>query len=204
MTLVIFALPEESAAFRRRLGRGENARVKICHSGIGAEAARAALARIAAQEQSTAPFRVISAGFAGALIVGLERGTMVTASNLGAPIFGVRAVRFLAAKAIIESAAERAALHAATGAEAVDLESGALAEMCAARGWPFAVLRVISDSVREPFPVAARWLAGPRWRLVAHLLAHPRALPAFARFARDGQRGGARLAEALRRELERP
>ncbi len=61
----------------------------------------------------------------------------------------------LAAEAMIGRAADKAALFAASQAEAVDLESGAVARVAAAAGLPFAVLRAVADSAAQNLPPAA-------------------------------------------------
>jgi adenosylhomocysteine nucleosidase len=82
---------------------------------------------------------VVSFGVAGALREGLPAGTVIDATRVvdesgavlweGGPL-GVRGARegtILGAGRIVDDAAERRRLHEATGADAVDLESGPLA-----------------------------------------------------------------------------
>lgn len=52
--------------------------------------------------------------------------------------------------------AAKATLHLATGADAVDMESGIAAEVAALRDLPFAALRIISDDAFDTLPHAAR------------------------------------------------
>jgi hypothetical protein len=96
---------------------------------------------------------VVSFGLAGALHEALSVGDVLDATRVvdasgatlweGSPL-GVRGARngvVLASDVLVHDAAERARLHATCGADAVDMESGALA-----RGGVLAgVLRVISD-----------------------------------------------------------
>ncbi len=53
-----------------------------------------------------------------------------------------------------DSAAKRA-LFGATGAQAVDLESGAVASVAVAHGLPFAVVRAVCDPAERDLPPAA-------------------------------------------------
>jgi hypothetical protein len=55
---------------------------------------------------------------------------------------------------VLATVAEKAAAYAA-GADAVDLESAAVARTAAAAGLPFAVLRAICDEAGRPLPRAA-------------------------------------------------
>ena len=60
-----------------------------------------------------------------------------------------------AARTILEDAAAKTALHGATGALAVDMESEVAARFAAARGLKLAALRVISDDASHTLPPAA-------------------------------------------------
>ena len=57
---------------------------------------------------------------------------------------------------MVVDAAAKAALHARTGALAVDMESHVAAHFAANRGLPFAALRVISDGADRALPRAAQ------------------------------------------------
>ena len=98
--------------------------------------------------------RLVSFGIAGALREGLPVGTVIDATRVvdesgavlweGGPL-GVAAARtgtILGATRIVDDPAERARLHAATGADAVDMESGALARSGRLAG----CIRAISDT----------------------------------------------------------
>lgn len=61
----------------------------------------------------------------------------------------------LAAQDIVPTALEKRDLCRATGAHAVDLESGAVARVALAHGLPFAVLRAICDPANCSLPPAA-------------------------------------------------
>ena len=74
------------------------------------------------------------------------------ASRLSAPRRGV----FLGGDTIAATAAQKAELHRATGAIAVDMESHRAARAAQRRGLPFAVARVISDAAGRTLPRAAR------------------------------------------------
>jgi adenosylhomocysteine nucleosidase len=101
--------------------------------------------------------RVVSFGLAGALHDGLRVGEVLDATRVvdehgatlwaGSPL-GVRGAReatVLASDALVHDAAERRRLHEASGADAVDMESGVLARS----GRLVGVLRVVSDGVES-------------------------------------------------------
>jgi adenosylhomocysteine nucleosidase len=98
--------------------------------------------------------RLVSFGIAGALSGDLPIGTVIDATRVvdetgtvlweGGPL-GAAAARpgtILGASRIVDDPAERARLHACTGAEAVDMESGPLARSGRLAG----CLRAISDT----------------------------------------------------------
>ena len=101
---------------------------------------------------------LVSFGFCGALVPGLEPGTLLTARRVvdaegtvlweGEPLDVPGALRAVicAAKAVANEPAERLELAERSGAVAVDMESGALASTGRLAG----VLRAVSDAAEEP------------------------------------------------------
>ena len=112
---------------------------------------------------------VLSFGFAGGLKPGLPPGRLVVATALDPPDIApdplwaaLIAARTGAARGtlassdtVLDSPEAKRRLHEATGALAVDMESGVAARFAAARGLPFAALRAISDSAEEALPASA-------------------------------------------------
>jgi adenosylhomocysteine nucleosidase len=98
--------------------------------------------------------RLVSFGIAGALAPDLPVGTVIDATRVvdesgavlweGAPLgaTSARTGTILGASRIVDDPAERARLHAQTGAEAVDMESGPLARS----GRLVGCLRAVSDT----------------------------------------------------------
>jgi adenosylhomocysteine nucleosidase len=91
---------------------------------------------------------------------------------------------------VLATVAQKRAVFAATGAVAVDLESGAVAQVAATHGLPFAVLRAICDPAGRDLPpaaLAALDTAGAigLLRVLTSLLRHPLQLPALLRLAGD-------------------
>ena len=99
--------------------------------------------------------------------------------------------------------AAKAKLHAESGGLVIDLESGAVAEACAAKGVPFAILRAVADPAERAIPeFALKGLAedGRTQALpvILGLLARPWALPALLGLARDNRAALASLGAAAR------
>ena len=147
---------------------------------------------------------VLSIGLGGALVDGLAPGDWVIGGGgragaawrerLHALLPGARIGPVHADGMMIADAAAKRALHAATGAIAVDMESHVAGRVAARHGLPFAILRVISDGVDHGLPPAAQ--AGMRpdggmaiGAVLASLARHPGQLAALLRTARDAERG---------------
>ncbi len=102
---------------------------------------------------------------------------------------------------ILATAAAKAALHARTGAVAVDLESAAVARIAARCVLPFAVLRAVCDPAGRDLPRAAVAALDGQGRIgalrvVAAILARPGDIPGLIALGRDAAR--ARLALVTR------
>lgn len=158
-------------------------------------------------EQGSGKPLLLSFGVCGALAPALRAGDLLIASEviadgrvypidahwtaqLAAALPAARLASITAGDSMIGSIAEKRALHAATGAAAVDMESHSVAEAAARHGLPFAVVRAVSDTAGHTLPPAA--LAGlkpdgsPDIGAVLRALARdPSQLPALIRTARD-------------------
>ncbi len=101
---------------------------------------------------------------------------------------------------LVASAAAKRALHAATGAALVDMESHGVAAAAAARDLPFLAVRAVADPAGRAVPWCARAGVTPDGRtrplmVLGRLCWHPWELPALIGLARDA----ARALAALRR-----
>jgi adenosylhomocysteine nucleosidase len=110
----------------------------------------------------------------------------------------------LAGTAIAVTMAQKAALFTASHADAVDLESGAVARAAKAHNVPFAVLRAIADPAGANLPPAALIALDSGGaigisRVLASVLRHPQQIPALLQLARDAQAARKALAARLRR-----
>jgi adenosylhomocysteine nucleosidase len=96
----------------------------------------------------------------------------------------------------------KAALRAATGAVAVDMESAAILEAAAARGCSSLVVRAVSDDAREALPDELMRLMGADGRIRGSgilALARPRVLSHVLRLRRSTRRALATVADSLAR-----
>ena len=207
--LVTFAVPDESRAFVAASERGP---VVVVHTGVGdSPDGRRRLDDVL---QEDTPRLVVSAGYAGALRPDLRVGDLILGENFSDSGL-LAAARPLLAKepchvgalttqaVVAETAVAKSTLHTATGALAVDMETGWIAEACARAGVPLLALRVISDAAGQSFPVPnavlfdavrqrPRYVALPAW-----LLLHPWRIVPFAGFVRGLGPARMRLGRAL-------
>jgi len=201
-TLVFFALKEEAGAFRLRVaGRAD---LRLVVTGIGRENA----ARVAVQELERArPERVLTCGFAGGLNPHLTAESVIFETEderlrtrlLGA---GARPGRFYCTDSIMVTAREKAALYGRTGADAVEMESAAIRELCRARQIPVATVRVISDTAGEDLPVDFNELSRPDKsvdvpHLITYVLRRPRLISPLLQLQKRTRSAAERLAAVL-------
>jgi hopanoid-associated phosphorylase len=154
---------------------------------------------------------VISFGVCGALAPALRPGDLVVASAVrdGREKFQTDAAwtRAIAKRlpdatsgsiagsdAMLATAEAKAALHASSGAVAVDMESHIAARFAAAHGLPLAVLRAVSDGADHALPPAAQRGMGPDGSMdigavLAALARDPRQLPALIRTGIEAEKG---------------
>jgi adenosylhomocysteine nucleosidase len=144
--------------FNKMTHLGENAAIWLC--GMGEEAAREAAEGLRAGGATS----LMSWGLAGALDSRLRPGDLILPESIyaGRPLqidlnwrarlsmllpdsFSVTGGILAASKQVLTSASAKNDLAQATGACAVDMESGAVAEAAARAGIPLLVVRAISD-----------------------------------------------------------
>jgi adenosylhomocysteine nucleosidase len=190
--LILFALEREAAPLRR-LARGLP-HVKVHATGVGRKAAGEATKRLLAQEPL--PALVIAAGFCGALVPALRVGDVVTSP------------RIFTADHVVGTPAEKRLLAAQHDADAVDMESAAVAEACAARGVPFRAVRAVSDTADTALsPDLVRLLSGGNvspWKAIKALVRRPALLGEFLRLARDTKLASRNLATELMKIVTPP
>ncbi|CAN5366792.1 hypothetical protein BH09PSE3_BH09PSE3_14640 [soil metagenome] len=145
---------------------------------------------------------ILSSGIAGAVAPGLMAGDIVIDGDYAdalRPFFpDARFGKILGSDAIVATVSAKNALHAETGALAVDMESHIAARVAARHRLPFAALRVISDTASETLPPAA--LIGMRpdggmaiGAVLGSLVRNPTQLPALIRTGMSAGRAFRRL-----------
>jgi adenosylhomocysteine nucleosidase len=200
---VTFAVKEEAAPFLRATKTAAHLRAWI--TGMGRENARHAAQTMLAQ---TRPDWVITAGFAGGLDPRLTAGTVIYSAPAGSPLeskleaAGARRARFHCAARIAVTAGEKALLRRQTGADAVEMESSVIEEVCGQWNIPCATVRVISDTAEEDLPLDFNQLLTPGFgihfgKLARELLFAPGKIAALIRLQRRTASAARKLAGVL-------
>jgi adenosylhomocysteine nucleosidase len=149
---------------------------------------------------------LVSFGLAGGLDPVLRPGMVVVPglvlsdaevlradAGLAARFGGLTEHVLLAGSVVAGDAAAKRRLHEATGAHAIDLESGAVAAVARAHGLPFVSVRAICDPAERDLPPAAlvaldRTGAIGLLAVLRSVLAHPGQIPALLALAGDAAR----------------
>lgn len=202
---VICGARAEAAA----LGRlGRDPRLMVVFSGARPERAETG-ARACVKAGCRA---LLSFGTAGGLVPGLAAGALLApgavlaengARSATAPwlVPEGAAGDLWGSERLVADPAEKAALHAATGAVALDMESHRVAMVAAGAGVPFGVLRAVLDPAGRVLPPPAAAALGPDGEsrpgaLALALLRHPRQTGAILALGRDFRAARAALAGA--------
>lgn len=197
---VVFFAVRQEAAFSRLPG------LRCVVTGMGARRAVESARRWLTGPR---PSWVLTCGFAGGLDPELETGTVLfeldaLLASMEAPLrsAGARPGVFYCHDRVLVTVAEKAACRAATGADAVEMESGALRALCRKAGVPSGTLRVISDAAGENLPLDFNRLLGPRQelrfgRLLWTLARDPGAVRRLWRFQGRLHRAARQLGSAL-------
>ena len=204
--LVCFALKAEAGAFEKKAKARPG--VSILVTGIGQQNAEKAVRGFLA---ARIPARVLSCGFAGALISGLEVGQVVFETDdvrlreeLAAT--GAKAVKFFCADRIATTAREKQALRKGTNADAVEMESAAIGRICGELQLPFATVRVISDAADDDLPLDFNALSKPDrsldyGRLALAVAKSPGKIGALMRLQKQARLAAQKIAEVLARVI---
>lgn len=181
--------------------------IAICHTGIGSSRVRAGLAHVMTLER---PQALIAAGFAGGLDPSLRTGDVLVASNFSDPALleqavqaGARRATFTTQTATVESATRKNRLAKDTGADAVEMETAAIATLCASAGIPLVAVRSVLDEVDQDLPLPFdTWFDAGRQRpraggVARHLARHPGRIVPFLRFLGDVNKARHRLTSHL-------
>jgi adenosylhomocysteine nucleosidase len=202
MKLVCFAVQEEATTFRKAaIAHGG---VATLVTGMGRRNAETAVRRFLAGQSAGL---VLTCGFAGGLNPDLAPGAVVyetTDAALAARLAqaGAKPARIFWADRVAVTVAEKQALRHTTGADAVEMESGAIQALCSELKIPCATVRVISDAAGEDLPLDFNRLYRPDMTLdfgkLGWMLAKsPWKIGGLIRLQKRCQFAAERLAEVL-------
>ena len=164
--------------------------LRILITGIGRDNAR----RLTIEALNEGkPEAVLTCGFAGGLNPALPRGTVLFTGEDNFPHSkrlkeaGAEPGSFHSADRVLITTAEKEATREATGADAVEMESGAIWQVCEEALIPSATVRVISDAANETLPLDFNQLLSPdntisHAALAKALLNNPSRIPGLIRF----------------------
>jgi adenosylhomocysteine nucleosidase len=108
----------------------------------------------------------------------------------------------MSANQVAATESDKAALFERTKAEAIDLESGAVARVAAARKLPFAVLRAVADPAQRNLPPAALIALNGAGEIgflsvLGSVAKNPAQIPALIALAQDAAKARAALIRKL-------
>jgi adenosylhomocysteine nucleosidase len=231
MIVITFAMREESKDFLPLLentttrgdradlpiveGTFEGKKLTVVHVGVGPQSAAMRLRASGVLDGTEKPRLLICPGYAGGLAPALQHADLLLVENFSDPTLLATAASLIDAGqthrgnltselVVIDSAADKVALAARTGAVGVDMETATIAQVCAEAGVPMLAIRVISDDAQNTLPVPGHLLwdleaqKPPIGRLLWYLLRHPGRIGPFMRMIRSLGPARARLTETLR------
>ncbi len=207
LILVCFAVAQEGKFFP--LKDTGSAKVQKLITGMGKKNAQAALQGLLAVSR---PRLVVSSGFAGGLRPGLASGTVVfeagqdTALERSLLAAGAQPGRFVCCDSVCTTALAKQELWKSTGADAVEMESGALSQLCDQQRILCATVRVILDTADEDLPLDFNRLMTPDQRLdprklTGALLRSPGRIPALLKLQKQSAAAARKLANVLQDAL---
>lgn len=203
------ALEAEAGPLNVHLGGRRDVRVVV--SGMGPQRAASALQDVLNEVH---PALVIAAGFAGALAPDLRISAVFhfdeirdadTGITYGMPRPDGKRLVTVAQPAC--TAAEKAELRQKYQADAVDMETAAIARLCTQRDIPWRAVRAITDTADQSIPPELMTLVDARGRsrcgsAIGLLLRRPGLLGAMLRLGRISKLAAANLAQTLDGDLQ--
>jgi nucleoside phosphorylase len=210
LILVCFAVKEEARFFKPVAAAQPH--IECLVTGMGRLNAERSI-RAALQRQR--PTLVLSSGFAGGLWPDLAGGAILyslhgeTGLEPALRAAGAQPARFHCAARVATTAEEKRALRAATGADAVEMESQVICDICREQNIPSAIVRVILDTANEDLPLDFNQLMTGDQQLSSRkvalaLMRSPSKIGALLRFQQQSEAAARKLAEALKQTVSSP
>ncbi len=208
MILVTFAVPFESAVFRKAIGDAPG--IEILHTGVGSQFA---VETVSAALETNVFSHVIVSGFAGGLVEDLSVGDLITTDERESPVLAEqrspgRVVRLVESSSILFDERQKRAFAESTGGQAVDMETATILGVCRDHGISSTVMRVISDEVSSNLVVPSEILADAAdrpfsgtLRLLSYLLPRPSKWGAFRNMVANCSKARKILARGLEEVL---
>jgi len=200
--LVFFAVKEEAKYFSPPSFVG---RVQTWLTGMGR---RNAVENFRYAVELLNPRRVLTCGFAGGLNPKHHTGTVLFDADFDAGVAdafekaGALPGKFHCATRVAVTASEKQKLWQETGADAVEMESAVIRELCRQKQIPSATVRVISDAADEDLVLDFNALMTADYRLsylklARALLGSPASIPRLIQFQRQVMTSAQELARVL-------
>ncbi len=180
----------------------------VAVGGIGEKCARHAAEVVIDHAQ---PKLLVSAGLAGAISQQLKVGDV---GRIGKVVDVATGERYstrggdwvLATSQDVSDAAEKQALLTKYGADIVDMEGAAEAQVAKQRGLEFAAVKAISDDAAFPMPPLNRFIDGngrfETRQFLVYMALHPKWWAALGRIRRNSKIASANLCVALEHLIE--
>ena len=221
---VVVGLKSEEDAVRRALAMlpaSDAQRVRIAVSGADAKRAEDHARAFAAAGARG----LVSAGISGGLAPGLEPGALLVAKSvrdeageypahaafldaIDVEVGDATLATLLGVDAVVTSSAQKAELAQRFSAEAVDMESHAVARVAAEAGLAFIAIRAIADPAERALPPSTEGAIAPdgavrAFSVMKKLAFRPGDLPALMALGRDQEKALAALRDGLGHFLPR-
>ena len=202
-TLVCFAVKEEATPFRKKVEGRPNLRIMV--TGMGQRNAERSIREALG---SAKPGLVLTCGFAGGLKPELKHAQIVFWAAPGSPLearlisaHGVAAL-FHCAPSVATTVKAKRLLRETTGADAVEMESAVIRNVCDEQQVPCAIVRVILDTAEQDLPIDFNQvMTGEQnmdyFKLAFALAKAPQKIPALMRFQKETQAAAEALADFL-------
>ena len=205
--LVCFAVKEEAAPFRKLLP--SNLRVQVLVTGMGATNSKNCVEAALAQ---SAPSLVLTCGLAGGLAPKLKLGEVVFDAEPNSDLYralsgaGATPAKFHCAPTVATTPHQKSALRAETAADAVEMESRCIRDICTSKKIASATVRVVLDAADEELPLDFNQVMTPNQnldplKLAGFLARNPGKIPALIRLQKQTHFAATKLAEVLLRTL---